>query len=367
MEITDIFQNLIKSNAQMGQRLFQQYNLMSRPILDFFHNFFDILFYIFLFITFFFSLVYLYMSIRVMLSKKKEQKKVINPLKAPEVTVQIPTYNELAAIRCAKKCLDFDYPRDKYTIMIGDDSDNSDISETIQEFADKHDNVQVTRRGHNLGFKPGNLNYMLSKTKGDIIVIFDSDFIPEKDFLKRIVTPFIEHQNISAVQARWKFIDRNKNLTTILGSTIGTLFHFICLPFINTYTKISFLCGSAEAIRKKDLIKLGGWRSGSFTEDIEFSLRLLKNGKKILYLEELECAGEVPHHAKDLYKQQMRWAYGVISSFKDHFTSIAKTTKINFKEKFFIWFFCSGYFLSFLLMLLFLTGTLSFNKCTRPN
>ena len=346
--------------SKIGNNVFKQYNELGRPILDFFHIIFDNLFYFFLFLAIIISAVYYIMSLYSLFNKKKYPEKEFIKEIALFVSIQIPTYNELVALRCAKKCLKFDYPKNKFEIVIGDDSDNASVSKKITSFAENHDNVIVTRRGSNLGYKSSNLNHMLKYSKGEVIVIFDSDFVPEKDFLKRIITPFIHDPSISGVQARWKFLDQNKNIVSVLGSTIITVFHHICLPFINRNANISFLCGSAEAVKKKDLLKLGGWEPGSLTEDIEFSLRLLKNGKKIVYLDQLECAGEVPHKARDLYKQQMRWAYGVIYSFREHFKTIFINKNISFKNKFYIVFFCSGYLLSLLLILLLFTGTLSF-------
>lgn len=351
---------IIKFYTVIGNNVFKQYNQLARLILDFIHIIFNNLFYFFLFIAVIVSAVYLFMSFHTIFNKKKDKEKEFIAEKAPSVTIQIPTYNELAALRCAKKCLNFDYPSNKFEIIIGDDSDKDEISAEIDSFAKKHAQVKVTRRGNNFGYKAGNLNFMLKKSKGEILVLFDSDFMPEKDFLKRIVAPFQHDEAISAVQARWKFMEQNRNLVSVLGSTIMIVFHHICLPFINNKVGISFLCGSAEAVRKKDLLRLGKWKPGSLTEDIEFSLRLLKNNRKIIYLSELECAGEVPYKARDLYKQQMRWAYGVVHSFKEHFKNIFLNNKLHFKEKFYISFFCSGYFLSFLLMMLFTTGTLSF-------
>lgn len=351
---------IIKFYSGLGNNIFRGYLQLNRPILDYIHTIFDNMFYFFFYITVGLSLVYLIMSLYALFSKKSSTKeKEFLPEKAPFVTIQIPTYNELAALRCAKKCLEFDYPKNKYEVLIGDDSNDSKVSAKIDSFAKQHEQVKISRRGNNAGYKAGNLNVMLHKSRGEILVLFDSDFVPEKDFLKRIVTPFIYDNGLSVVQARWKFIDKNKNLVSLLGATIGAVFHYICLPFINR-RGISFLCGSAEAVRKKDLLELGGWETGSLTEDIEFSLRLLKNGRKLIYLDQLECAGEVPYKARDLYKQQMRWAYGVIYSFREHFKTLYTNKNLKVVDKVYISFFCSGYMLSFLLIMLFSTGTLSF-------
>jgi len=350
---------IIRFYSLTGFDIFKAYNQFGRPILDFFHIIFDKLFYALLYIAVFISFIYGAMSLHAAIFRPRYKEKKLIAEKAPFVTVQIPTFNELAALNCASKCLEFDYPKDRYEIIIGDDSNNRQISKQIHSFAKEH-GIKVTRRGDNSGFKSGNLNHMLKFSQGEILVLFDSDFLPEKDFLKRIVAPFQHDRNVSGVQARWRFIEPNRNIVTVLGSTIVSVLHHICLPFLGKHTNISFLCGSAEAVRKKDLAALGGWQTGSLTEDIEYTLRLLKSGKRVIYLDGLECYGEVPYTAKDLYKQQMRWAYGVIYAFREHFKEMMTSKILKAREKASILFFCSGYLFSFLLLLLFTTGTLSF-------
>lgn len=337
-------------------------NQTGRSILDFLHPIFNNAFYFFLAVAIAVSIAYYIASVNVLFFDKTKKKRYedLDEEKVPFVTVQIPTKNELVAIRCAKKCLEFDYPKNKYEIIIGDDSDNKSVSKELNKFAKQHSIVKITRRGNNIGYKAGNLNHMLKYSKGEIIVLFDSDFMPSEDFLRRIVAPFQQDENIKAVQARWKFLNPNQNLIAVLGATIVSVFHQITLPFINNQRNITFLCGSAEAVKKDTLTKLGGWKNGSLTEDIEYSLRLLKNGYKIEYLPDLECDSEVPYTPKDLYKQQKRWAYGVISSFKEHGKDILKSKNLNLKDKLCINFTWTGYLISVLLLFMFLTGFLSF-------
>jgi cellulose synthase/poly-beta-1,6-N-acetylglucosamine synthase-like glycosyltransferase len=350
---------IIKGILTMEPSFLKWYITQGRLILDIFHNIFDGIFYFFLYIAVAFTMIFLIMSLVVFLSKKKYQEKPFIAEKAPFVTVQIPTKNELIALRCAKKCLDFDYPKDKYEILIGDDSDKPEISQKLAEFAGNHEKVKVIKREKNIGFKPGNLNSMLKHSNGEILVIFDSDFTPEKDFLKRIITPFIYNKSISAVQARWNFNNFNQNLVTILASTIVYVFHHVSLSFLSVFGTGS-LCGSAEAIRKKDLVGLGGWVSGSLTEDIEYTLRLYKNNLKIAYLPALQCYSDVPFVASDLYKQQMRWAYGVISSYRVHIKDIILNKTLSLKKK--LTSFCAGfgYLMPVLILLMFVFGTFSF-------
>ena len=104
---------------------------------------------------------------------------------------------------------------------------------------------------------------------------------------------------------------------------------------------------------------MGGWRSGSLTEDIEFSVRMLKEGYKIAYIEDVEVYCEAPFTARDLYRQQKRWAYGVISSLIMHFKGIVGSRKIDAKTKTFIQFQGLGYLFTMLLGMMFVTGVIS--------
>ena len=344
----------------LNKEFLSQYFAHFRVFLDYMHAFFNSGFYVILYITMLFTLFFLALTfISVFFSKKKKEKEFVKS-KAPFVTIQIPTRNELIALRCAECCLEFDYPKNRYEILIGDDSNNPSVSQKIDEFAEKHsDFVKVIRRKENIGFKPGNLQNMLGHSKGDILVIFDSDFTPKNDFLKRIVTPFIHDKEIAAVQARWNFNNFNQNLVTVLASTILYVFHHVTLSFMDRFNATS-LCGSAEAVRKKDLVALGGWKLGSLTEDIEYTLRLYKANKKFVYLQDLECYSEVPYTAVDFYKQQMRWAYGVVTSYIAHFKDIMLSKTVPLDRKILSIMPGFGYIVSPLIVMLFAFGTLSF-------
>jgi cellulose synthase/poly-beta-1,6-N-acetylglucosamine synthase-like glycosyltransferase len=291
---------------------------------------------------------------------RPEKKKVAKNYDWPMVTVQIPTYNEPVALRCVKKCLQFDYPKDKLEILIGDDSSDSNVSRLINNFAKKHSKlVKIIKRDLNVGFKAGNLNNMLKYSKGKIIVIFDSDFVPSNNFLKKTIPPFLEDENIGCVQVKWKYMNMSQNRVSKLASAFLMVYHHI-LAVINSKNGVSLLFGSGQAIRKDLLIKLGGWQEGSLTEDVEFSLRLLKNGYKTVYLSDFRVLGDVPFTLKGFFKQQKRWAYGNLKAFLQHSRWILFGKPLSFLQKSVLTFTLTGYISAPFLILFTLFGLLSF-------
>jgi cellulose synthase/poly-beta-1,6-N-acetylglucosamine synthase-like glycosyltransferase len=340
------------------QALYERYEQLGRPILDTLHILFDNLFHFFLYVMAFACMVFLLMAMYTAIRKNKPAG-AIDESYTPSITIQIPTRNELAAMRCAEACLQSDYPKDKYHILIGDDSNKPEISKKLVEFTSHHEQVAVVRREHNIGYKPGNLNNMIPHSKGEFIIIFDSDFVPGKDFLKRVVQPFKDNPKVAAVQARWTFLNDDQNFITILGASILNVYHYITLPFIKNRRNMSLLCGSAEAVRKSTLVELGSWDAGNLTEDIEYSIRAIDAGYRIAYLEELTCDSEVPYTSSDLYRQQMRWAYGVIHSFKKHFNGITSNKLTTFEDKVCLGMIGCGYLVSFVLLAMLFTGLLS--------
>ena len=296
--------------------IYQEVAPVIRGALDVIHNFTFPVFQVFLIPMIFFSVFFYLLAVSgiFLKSDKKRYKRRFN---WPLITIQIPTFNEPIALRCAKKCLELDYPEDKLEIVIGDDSNDRNVSNLIDQFANKHKKIKITRRGSNVGFKPGNLNHMLKYSNGEIIVVFDSDFAPTKNFLKKVIPPFLEDENVACVQAKWKYLNLKQNRVSKLASAALMVYQNI-LAVINHKSGVSLLFGSAEAIRKDILIKLGGWQVGSLTEDVEFSLRLLKNGYKTVYVSDFEVPSEVPYTLKGYYKQQRRWAYGNIKAFLGH-------------------------------------------------
>ena len=120
------------------------------------------------------------------------------------------------------------------------------------------------------------------------------------------------------------------------------VYHHLIAP-INEKLGISLLFGSGEAVRKSAIQKLGGWKNWAMTEDVEFSLRAMKNGYKTMYMKDLTVKGEVPFTADGLAKQQKRWAYGNARAFIDNIKWLMFSGSFSLPQKFFIFLTLVGY------------------------
>jgi hypothetical protein len=289
-------------------------------------------------IIFFSVLFIILVLINLFLDKKEKKYPAMNNL--PFISVQIPTFNDPIAERCVKRCLKFDYPKDKYEIIIADDSTNPQTQNILKAYAEKFPGfVKYLHRDNREGFKAGALMEARSITKGEIIVIFDSDWIPKKDFLKKIIPPFADPQ-VAIVQTLQGFCNKDKNLITRFAAYLLLVYHTIVMP-INDKINCVFFCGTAGALRKSAFEKVGGWNPHSITEDADLSLRLLKKGYKTVYLE-MDTPSEVPETFESFVKQQMRWCYGNVRVFSDNWKHILFGKGFTWKQRLMILFITLG-------------------------
>lgn len=310
--------------------------------------------------TFAFSAVYFFLTVIALMLRKPSATPAASAAgELPPITVQIPTYNELAALNCAECCLAFDYPADRLQILIGDDSNDPSISARIDAFAAQHPRLTVSRRGDNAGFKPGNLNHMLAETTGDYMLILDSDFLPKADFLRRLVQPVLEDPSLAGVQASWHISNTHQNFTTLMGAGIINVIHVVILPLIKRFANTGVFCGSGELVNKDLLIQNGGWTLGALTEDVDYSLRAITSGHRIAYLNDLHIACEVPYVPRDLFRQQMRWAYGVMRAFMNHGFNMTLSRLTSIPTKIAAFCFGGGYIMVSGFILTLLLGVLS--------
>jgi len=261
--------------------------------------------------------------------------------KLPNVTVQIPVYNDPVVVECVKSCLNFDYPKEKYEIIVVDDSTDETV-QLLDKLKKERGGFRIIRRGSRRGFKAGALNEATKVSKGDIIVIFDSDYLLGKGFLRKVVQPFLEDEKIAFVQTRWDYLNPRKNRVSRIATTCYNAFHRCSMP-VKEKIGTAIFCGTGGAIRKDVLLASGGWNEDSIGEDIDLTVRILNMGYKQVYLPYVKARGEVPETVKSFVKQQQRWAYGTTKVMRDYLGKIMSSKDLTKKQKLDLFFIVTGF------------------------
>lgn len=292
-----------------------------------------------LFLIFFYSILQLSLSIAYAKNRKKkalEIKPVYNSENTPKVTIQLPMFNEMyVAERIIEKVSEFEYPRDKFQIQVLDDSTDETkdiIAKKVAEVAAKGINIQHIHRIDRTGYKAGALDAAMDRVEGEFIGIFDSDFMPEKDFLQRTM-PYFNDPTIGVVQTRWGHINKDFSLLTELQA-FGLNGHFAIEQGGRTASGhfINFN-GTGGIWRKQCIEDAGGWEHDTLTEDLDLSYRAQIFGWKFKYCEDIIAPAELPITMSALKNQQHRWMKGGAECFIKMWKRLLTAKNVKFMDR----------------------------------
>ncbi len=296
-----------------------------------------ILYGFFLTFIFFYSIIQIHLVILYLTRKKKNVvPHTNNSPQVPFVTIQLPLYNESYVVeRLIKKVAEIDYPKDRFEIQILDDSSDETTQiakQTIQELKPLGISIQLVRRPDRKGFKAGALAYGMKISEGEFLAIFDADFLPEKDFLKRTI-PFFKDEKIGVVQTRWTHINEDYSLLTKLQA-FGLDAHFTIEQGGRNYGGhfINFN-GTAGVWRRACIDDAGGWSSDTLTEDLDLSYRAQLKGWNFQYLENVESPAELPAAMNALKNQQFRWTKGAAECTRKNLYNVLKDSSLSIGTK----------------------------------
>ncbi len=235
----------------------------------------------------------------------------------PIVTVQLPIYNEMyVADRLIDAVCQLDYPRELLEIQVLDDS--SDETRSVAEQAVRRNaarglDVKYVHRTDRSGYKAGALEAGLNVARGEYIAIFDADFIPTADFLRRTV-PYFTDPRVAMVQARWGHINQDYSLLTKIQSILLDG-HFVLEHGGRNRSGLFFnFNGTAGIWRRTAIADAGGWQHDTLTEDLDLSYRAQLRGWQFVFLQDLISPAEVPVEMNAFKSQQHRWAKGSIQT-----------------------------------------------------
>jgi cellulose synthase/poly-beta-1,6-N-acetylglucosamine synthase-like glycosyltransferase len=235
----------------------------------------------------------------------------------PRVTVQLPIFNEMYVVRrLIGAVCSLDYPRHLLEIQVLDDSTDETreiASACVDRWREQGVDVVYVRRGSRHGFKAGALAHGLSLARGEFIAVFDADFVPERDFLRRTVH-FFTDPGVGMVQVRWEHLNREYSaLTQCQGILLDG--HFVIEHTARNRSGAFFnFNGTAGIWRREAIVAAGGWQHDTLTEDLDLSYRAQLAGWRFVFLPHVTAPAEIPVEMNAFKSQQHRWAKGSIQT-----------------------------------------------------
>ncbi|HEX4952175.1 MAG TPA: glycosyltransferase [Thermoanaerobaculia bacterium] len=251
------------------------------------------------------------------------------PREWPLVTVQLPLYNEMyVAKRLIQAVAALDYPRNRLEIQVLDDSTDETLEVVAREvayFRGRGVDIHHLRRADRRGFKAGALAHGLAAARGELIAVFDADFLPGSEFLRQTIPHLAADPGLAMVQARWTHLNRSYSLLT----RIQALFldgHFVVEHTARHRGGCFFnFNGTAGVWRRQAIEDAGGWQHDTVTEDLDLSYRAQLAGWRFLYLPDITVPAELPVDIHGFKSQQRRWAKGSIQTGRKLLGRILRT------------------------------------------
>lgn len=239
----------------------------------------------------------------------------------PAVTVQLPLFNEMYVVeRLLDAVVAIRYPRDRFQIQVLDDSTDETqdicrrkVAALRAQFPDL--DVEYIHRKDRSGFKAGALENGLRTAKGELILIFDADFLPKPDVLERTVHHFSDPK-VAVVQCRWEHLNRDFSALTE-AQALMLDGHFVMEHAGRAWSGRFFnFNGTAGLWRRAAIAEAGGWQHDTLTEDMDLSYRAQLLGWKFVYVPEVAAPAELPVEMSAFKAQQFRWAKGSVQVAK---------------------------------------------------
>ena len=277
-------------------------------------SYFVSLFVLFVFGLHGFVMIFYYNKYRNVKHTHKE-----NFVPTSKVTIQLPLYNELYVVeRLINSICEIDYPKNLMEIQVLDDSTDETVEIVAKIVARKKKegfDIEHIRRSNREGFKAGALKEGMKIAKGEYIAIFDADFIPQKEFLKKTLS-FFSDEKVGMVQTRWEHINGDYSILT-RAQALALDGHFVIEQTVRNKAGFFINFNGTGGIWKRACIEdAGNWEADTLTEDLDLSYRAQLNGWRFVFLKDFTSPAELPSEINALKNQQFRWTKGAIETAK---------------------------------------------------
>ncbi len=233
--------------------------------------------------------------------------------RVPQVEVLVPTCGEPEAVveQSLRACLALDYPR--FRVWLLDDGQRPEMARLCRRLGCRY--LSRSDRRH---AKAGNLNQALPRLEGELLAVFDADVVPQGPFLRRTVGLFADPQ-VALVQTPQSYRNADpviRNLALERWLMPDEEFFYRWIEPSRQAVGAVVCAGTSFLVRRSALVRVGGFETGTSSEDLATGIRLSAAGHRVLYLNEKLSAGLAPPSLMAMARQRSRWASGTLQTLR---------------------------------------------------
>ena len=230
----------------------------------------------------------------------------------PPVVVQLPMFNERFVVeRLIDAAAQLDYPRDRLHIQVCDDSADQTttlVRQLVEKWRAQGVSIELLHRTDRVGYKAGALQAALDRLPNEpsLVAIFDADFVPSADFLRRTVPHFLHDDTLGVIQTRWGHLNPEQSTLT-RAQAIAIDKHFMLDQLVRHRARLFPKFNGSGGIWRRDcLVAAGGWEADTVCEDLCLSTRAVLEGWRFKLLDDVTAAAELPNTIAAFKTQQAR-------------------------------------------------------------
>jgi len=234
----------------------------------------------------------------------------------PLYTILLPVYKEKEIFSQLFNAIEhLDYPKEKLEVILLIEEDDKQMHELLKEKKLPFWWKIIVVPDFSPKTKGKALNYGLLHAKGDFLVIYDAEDIPEPDQLKKAVIGFKKvEKNVICLQAKLNYYNPYQNILTEWFTAEYTSWFDLYLPGIDTIKAPIPLGGTSNHFRTEILRKLNGWDPFNVTEDCDLGIRIFKEGYRTRVVDTTTWE-EANSKIGNWIKQRSRWVKGYIQTY----------------------------------------------------
>jgi cellulose synthase/poly-beta-1,6-N-acetylglucosamine synthase-like glycosyltransferase len=251
----------------------------------------------------------------------------------PFLSVLIPMHNEeKVAAHILDALADADYPKDRFELIPINDHSDDQTGNILDEYAARYPFVKPLHRKTGDRGKQLALNDAIRVTTGEILLVFDADYLPPRGVLRDLAVCFNDPE-VGAVMGRVVPVNTSRNLLTRILDLERSGGYQVDQQARHNLLLIAQYGGTVGGFRKTLLHACGGFDPKVITEDTELTFKLYVNGWKVAYANRVECYEEVPETWVTRARQIRRWARGHTQVMFRYFIPVIRSPFLTLREK----------------------------------